>query len=95
MKQSKLNRNETQTQMPNKIYEVTSHYKKAGAIVMERFSTQPEALVFARDATDCLEPRSDDSLVSVTVTNLATRQTLSTFYPDFYEADSLDDDDDG
>jgi len=84
-----------QIQMPNKIYEVTSHYKKAGAIVMDRFSSQSEALAFARDATDCIEPRSDDSLVSVTVTNQATRQSVSTFYPDFYEADCLDDDDDG
>lgn len=81
--------------MLHMIYEVTSHYKKAGAVVLDRFSTQPEALAFARDATDCIEPRSDDSLVSVTVTNQATKQTLSTFYPDFYEADSLDDDDDG
>jgi len=84
-----------QTQMSNNIYEVTSHYKKAGAIVMDRFSTQSKALAFARDATDFIEPRSDDSLVSVTVTNQATKQILSTFYPDFYEADCLDDDDDG
>jgi hypothetical protein len=34
-----------QTQMSNNIYEVTSHYKKAGAIVMDRFSTQSKALV--------------------------------------------------
>ena len=84
-----------QTQLSNKIYEVTSHYKKAGAIVMDRFSSQPDALAFARDATDSIEPRSDDSLVSVTVTNQATKQILTTFYPDFYEADCLDDDDDG
>lgn len=84
-----------QTQKQNKIYEVTAHYKKAGAIVMDRFSTQSEALAFARDATDRIEPGADDSLVSVTVTNQTTKQVLSTFYPDFYEADCLDDDDDG
>ena len=85
----------SQTDTPNKIYEVTSHYKKAGAVVMDRFSTQPEALAFARGATDAIEPEAGDSLVSVTVTNQATRKILSTFYPDFYEAECLDDDDDG
>ena len=84
-----------QTETPNKIYEVTSHYKKAGAVVMDRFSTQPEALAFARDATDSIEPEAGDTLVSVTVTNQATKKILSTFYPDFYEAECLDDDDDG
>ncbi len=83
------------TQTTNKIFEVTSHYKKAGAVVMDRFSTQPEALAFARDATDSIEPEAGDSLVSVTVTNQATKRILSTFYPDFYEAECLDDDDDG
>ena len=84
-----------QTQTQNNIYEVTSHYKKAGAVVMERFGTQSEALVFARNATDTIEPEAGDALVSITVTNQATRKVLSTFYPDFYEAESLDDDDDG
>jgi hypothetical protein len=72
-----------QTETPNKIYEVISHYKKAGAVVMDRFSTQPEALAFARDATDSIEPEAGDSLVSVTITNQA------------YEAECLDDDADG
>jgi len=81
---------------PYKIYEVTGHYKKAGAVVLDKFSTQPEALSFARDTViDCVEPGPGDSLISVTVTDKATGQTLSTFYPDPYEADSLDDDDDG
>jgi hypothetical protein len=84
-----------QTQTPNKIFEVTSHYKKAGAVVMDRFSTQSEALAFARDAADSIEPEAGDSLVSVTVTNQTTKRILSTFYPDFYEAECLDDDDDG
>ena len=84
-----------QTQTPDKIFEVTSHYKKAGAIVMDRFGTQSEALAFARGATDSIEPEAGDSLVSVTVTNQATKRILSTFYPDFYEAECLDDDDDG
>jgi hypothetical protein len=38
---------------------------------------------------------SIQSAITVTVTNQATKQVLSTFYPDFYEADCLDDDDDG
>ena len=84
-----------QMQTQNKIYEVTSHFKKAGAVVMDRFSTQSEALAFARDATDSIGPEEGDSLVSVTVTNQVTRKILNTFYPDFYEAESLDDDDDG
>lgn len=84
-----------QSQIPNQIYEVISHYNKAGAIVLDRFATQAEALAFAREATDCIEPQSGDSLVSITVSNQASKQILSTFYPDFYEADCLDDDDDG
>lgn len=82
--------------MSNKIFQVTGHYKKAGAVVLEGFGTRPEALAFARDAViNCIEPGAGDSLVSITVTDKATNQTLSTFYPDPYEADSLDDDDDG
>lgn len=84
------------TQMPYKIYKVTSHYKKAEAAILDEFGTQPEALVFARDAVNnYMETGTGDSLVSITVTNKATNQILSTFYPDFYEADSIDDDDDG
>lgn len=81
--------------MSNKTYEVTSHYRKAQAVVLDRFSTQTEALAFARDAIDQIEPAPGDCLVCVTVTNGATNKVLSTFYPDFYEAESLDDDDDG
>lgn len=82
--------------MPYKNYAVTCHYKKAGAVVLDRFGTQAEALSFARDTViDWIEPGSGDSLIAVTVTDSATRQTLSTFHPDPYEADSLDDDDDG
>jgi hypothetical protein len=84
-----------QMQTPNKIYEVTSNFKKAGAVVLDRFGTQSEAMAFARSATDTIEPEESDSLVSVTVTNQVTKKILSTFYPDFYEAESQDDDDDG
>jgi hypothetical protein len=82
-------------QTPNMIYEVTSNFKKAGAVVLDRFGTQPEAVVFARNATDTIEPEEGDSLISVTVTDQVTKKILNTFYPDFYEAESLDDDDDG
>ncbi len=81
--------------MANNIYEVASHYKKARAVVLVRFSTQPEALSFARRAVDEIKPASGDALVSVTVTNKAANEILTTFYPDFYEAECLDDDDDG
>jgi hypothetical protein len=84
------------TQMPHKIFEVAGHYRKAGAVVLERFGTQAEAVSFAREAAiNYVEPGGGDSLIRFTVKNQATRQTLSTFYPDRYEADSLDDDDDG
>lgn len=83
-------------QMQNKIYQVTSHYKKAGAVMLDRFSTQPEAMSFARDAAiNHIEPGSGDPLISITVSNRTTNKTLSTFYPDPYEAETLDDDDDG
>lgn len=82
--------------MLHMIYEVTSHYKKAGAVVLGRFSTQPEAVTFARDtAINYIESGSGDPLISVTVTNKAANKTLCSFYPDPYEAESLDDDDDG
>ena len=82
--------------MLNKIYKVTGHYKKAGAVMLDEFSMQTDALAFARDAVDdYVETGPGDFLVSVAVTNKVTNQILSTFYPDFYEADSLDDDDDG
>lgn len=81
--------------MSHEIYEVVSRYRKAGAVVLERFGTQTEALIFARRTVDDIESSPGDILVSVTVGNKATGKTLSTFYPDRYEADSLDDDDDG
>jgi hypothetical protein len=81
--------------VPSGIYEVVSHSRKAGAAVLERFGTQAEALVFARRIVDEIEPGPGDTLVSITVADKATGKTLSTFYPDRYEADSLDDDDDG
>jgi len=82
--------------MQHKIYEVTSHYKKARSVILDSFSTQAEAVIFAREAAiNYVETGSADPLVSITVINKTTKKTLSTFYPDHYEADCLDDDDDG
>lgn len=82
--------------MPNKSFEVKGKFRKRGTVVLDSFSTRAEALAFARDATDnYVEPESRDSLVSITVIDKATGDTLSTFYPERYEAESLDDDDDG
>jgi hypothetical protein len=81
--------------MPHDTYEVAGHYKKAGVVVLERFGTPAEAVSFARDAAINYVETGGDFPISFTVTNRATEQTVSTFYPDRYEADSLDDDDDG
>ena len=82
--------------MMDKNYEVTGHYKNARKAVLDRFGTQSEALTFARDLViNYTEPESGDLLVSITVINRATNKILSTFYPDPYEAESMDDDDDG
>ncbi len=81
--------------MPNRIFEVTGKYRKRGAVVLGRFGTRLEALAFARDAADnCVEP-AGDSLVCVMAIDKAASEVLSTFYPERYEAESLDDDDDG
>ena len=82
--------------MSNKSFEVKGKFRKRGTIVLDSFSTRVEALAFARDAADnYVEPESRDSLVSITVIDKATNESLSTFYPERYEAESLDDDDDG
>lgn len=82
--------------MLDKTFEVAGRYQKSGAVVLDRFGTQLEAVTFAREtAASCIEPGIGDSLIAVTVTNKATGKTVSTFYPDPYETDSLDDDDDG
>lgn len=84
------------TQMADKTIEVAGRYRKRGAVALATFDTRLEALTFAREtAANHIEPGSGDSLIAVTVTDKATGKTLSTFYPDPYEADTLDDDDDG
>ena len=83
-------------QPQDKIYQVTSHYRKAGAVMLDRFGTQPEAMSFALEAAiNHIESGAGDPLISITVSNRTTNKTLSTFYPDPYEAETLDDDDDG
>lgn len=82
--------------MSSRNFEAKGKFKKRGTIVLGSFSTRAEALAFARDAADNhVEPESRDSLVSITVMDKATNESLSTFYPERYEAESLDDDDDG
>ncbi len=82
--------------MPTKSFEVKGKYRKRGTVLLASFSARTEALAFARDAADhYVEPESRDSLVSITVIDKATNESVSTFYPERYEAESLDDDDDG
>lgn len=82
--------------MPDKTFEVAGRYRKRATVVLDRFGTRLEALTFAREAAAvCIEPGTGDALIAVTVTDRATGKTLSTFYPEPYEAESLDDDDDG
>lgn len=82
--------------MSNRNFEVKGKFRKRGAVVLSSFGTRLEALAFARDAADnYVEPESRDPLLSITVVDRASNETLSTFYPERYEAESLDDDDDG
>ncbi len=82
--------------MSSRNFEVKGKFRRRGTVVLNSFGTRLEALAFARDAADnYVEPESRDPLVSVMVVDKAANDTLSTFYPERYEAESLDDDDDG
>lgn len=79
----------------SKTFEVISHYRKAGAVLLARLDSQAEAVARARDTAIGYVETGGDFLIAITVVTTTTRKTLSTFYPDRYEADCLDDDDDG
>lgn len=82
--------------MSGRNFEVRGRFRKRGSVLLESFGTRLEALAFARDAADnFVEPESRDPLVSIAVIDRTTGGTLSTFYPERYEAEALDDDDDG